>query len=339
MAIIDLVKWDTRNPKLLAWKFPSQELSTWTQLIVNESQEALLVTGGVYEGPFKGGRHTLETQNIPLVRNLLGIPFGGKSPFTAEVWYVNKSSVLDLKWGTIDPIQLKDPLYDIMIPVRAFGQFGIRISNSKKFLIKLVGTLSAFDAETVNSYFRGMFSSKTKSLISDIIIRKKTSVLDISMYLDEISNSLKCMFEEVLDDYGIDVIRFDITSINVPEEDQSVIDLKAALSKKAEVGILGQNYQQVRSFDVLESAVQNESNVGALMGIGIGSGLGGAFAPNIGSQAQRTGSVLDINSPATQENNHSTLTKIELIRQLGSLKEQGLLSEDEFNAEKKKILG
>lgn len=153
--IIDLVKWDTRNPKLLAWKFPSQELSTWTQLIVNETQEAYLVSGGVYEGPYEGGRHTLSTQNIPILRNLLGIPFGGQSPFTAEVWYINKAAILDLKWGTPDPIQLKDPLYGVMVPVRAFGQYGIRIRDGKKFLLKLVGTLPSFDCRVTQQLLQG----------------------------------------------------------------------------------------------------------------------------------------------------------------------------------------
>ncbi|MCC6912033.1 MAG: SPFH domain-containing protein, partial [Flavobacteriales bacterium] len=136
MAVIDLVKWNG-SPNLLAWKFPSEELSTWTQLIVNESQEAYLVRGGVYDGPFAGGRHTLTTENIPLIRSLLGLPFGGQSPFSAEVWYVNKVTNLNIKWGTPDPIQLQDPKYQIMIPVRAFGQYGIKVQDSKKFLLKL----------------------------------------------------------------------------------------------------------------------------------------------------------------------------------------------------------
>ena len=149
MSAIDLVKWNG-SPSLLAWKFPSEELSTWTQLIVNESQDAYVVRGGVYEGPFGAGRHTLSTENLPLLRSLIGIPFGGSSPFSAEVWYVNRVTNLDVRWGTPDPIQLLDPRYGIMVPVRAFGQYGIRIVDSKKFLLKLVGTLPGFDADTLS---------------------------------------------------------------------------------------------------------------------------------------------------------------------------------------------
>src|ERR1700676_3160425 len=99
MAKLDLVKWDAQSDASVVWKCPSQELSTWTQLIVNESQEAFLVRGGVYEGPFGAGRHTLSTENVPVIRSLFGLPFGGRSPFTAEVWYVNKATNLNVKWG------------------------------------------------------------------------------------------------------------------------------------------------------------------------------------------------------------------------------------------------
>lgn len=142
------------NPNILAWKFPSEELSTWTQLIVNESQEAYLVKSGVYQGPFGAGRHALSTENIPFLSKAMGLPFGGKSPFTAEVWYVNLATNLNIKWGTPDPIQLNDPKYQIMVPVRAFGQYGIRITDPKKFLLKLVGTLKVFDADTLSEYFK-----------------------------------------------------------------------------------------------------------------------------------------------------------------------------------------
>ena len=145
MAIIDRIKWDG-SPDILAWKFPSQDLSTWSQLIVNETQDAFLVSGGIYEGPFGPGQHQLTTENLPILRDLMGLVFGGQSPFSAEVWFVNKIISLDVKWGTPDPIQLKDPLYDLMIPVRAFGQYGVKVVDSKKFLLKLVGTLADFNS-------------------------------------------------------------------------------------------------------------------------------------------------------------------------------------------------
>ena len=164
MPIIDVVKCDDdvlRGDRVYAWKFPSQELSTWTQLIVNESQEAVLVRGGVMEGPFGPGRHTLSTENIPLISKLIGLPFG-RSPFTAEVWFVNRAIPLDVKWDSAEPIQLLDPKYNIMLPVSASGQFGVQVENTKKFLIKLVGVMPNFDRERLVSYFQGLILTRAK---------------------------------------------------------------------------------------------------------------------------------------------------------------------------------
>jgi len=288
MAVIDLVKWNG-NPNILAWKFPSEELSTWTQLIVNETQEAYLVKEGVYQGPFGAGRHTLSTENIPLLRRLIGIPFGGKSPFTAEVWYINRATNLDIRWGTPDPIQLQDPKYQIMVPVRAFGQYGIRIVDAKKFLLKLVGTLPGFDVNTLSDYFKGVFTTKIKTGIANAIIKNGQSVLEISTQLEVLSDMLKQSLAPEMDSYGVGLEQFNIHSINVPEDDPAVITLKSALAKKAEMGLLGYNYQQGRSFDVLETAAGNEGNAGNVMGAGMGMGMGMAMgAPMGGALAQLT---------------------------------------------------
>jgi membrane protease subunit (stomatin/prohibitin family) len=152
MAVIDFVKWDASDESY-AWRFPSQELSTWTQLVVAESQEAMLVKEGQYVGPFRAGRHTLDTNNYPFLTKILKIPFGQRSPFTAEVWFVNRTIPLDVKWGTQDPIQLQDPKFGVMLPVRAFGQYAVQIDNTRKFLQKIVGTMPGFQRSQVNSYF------------------------------------------------------------------------------------------------------------------------------------------------------------------------------------------
>jgi len=294
MAVIDLVKWNG-NPSIMAWKFPSEELSTWTQLIVNETQEVYVVKEGVYQGPFGSGRHTLSTENIPLLRSLIGIPFGGKSPFTAEVWYVNRVTNLDIRWGTPDPIQLQDPKYQIMIPVRAFGQYGIRIVDAKKFLLKLVGTLPDFDVNTLSEYFKGVFTTKIKTAIANAIIKNGVSVLEVSTQLETLSDMLKASLAPEMENYGVGLAQFNIHSINVPEEDSAVITLKAALARRAELGLLGTNYQQQRGFDVLETAAGNEGTAGGVMGAGMGMGMGMAMGGAIGGAfAQLTGGQLQV---------------------------------------------
>lgn len=282
MALVDVVKWDATDD-VYAWKFPSQELATWTQLIVSESQEAVLLKGGQMSDPFGPGRHTLSTENIPILSKLVNIPFGGKSPFTAEVWFVNKSIPLDVKWGTSDPIQLQDPKYNIMLPVRAFGQFAVQIENTKDFLIKLVGTMSEFDRQKVTSYFKGLMLTRVKDSIAKQLVREKISILEISANLNSISQGLQDEMGKEFTPYGVKLVNFFINSINTPEDDPAVQQLKAALAKKAEMDILGYSYQQERTFDTLQTAAGNEGTAGGMMGAGMGMGMGMGLGAGMGN--------------------------------------------------------
>lgn len=351
LAFIDLVKWDG-STNLLAWKFPSQELSTLTQLIVNESQEAFVVRGGVYDGPFGAGRHTLSTENLPGLRGLLGLPFGGKSPFSAEVWYVNRLTNLDVKWGTPDAIQLQDPRYQIMVPVRAFGQYGIRIADSKRFLLKLVGTVSDFTVDTLNDYFRGVFITLIKTQIANAIIREGLSILEVSTHLESLSLSLRQALTNEVAEYGVALSQFNIHSINVPEDDPAVKSLKAALAKRAEMGIVGFTYQQERSYDVMQTAAGNEGSAGTLMGAGIGLGMGMGMGPALGQAYGQVASQVQLAPVPTQAstpNSHSSepapngrgldfAERIRLLKELSALKIEGILTEAEFDEEKRRIL-
>ncbi len=341
MAIIDLVKWDG-TPDILAWKFPSEELATWSQLVVNETQEAFIVRGGVYEGPFTAGRYTLKTENLPLLRSLIGIPFGGNAPFSAEAWFVNKIAKLDIRWGTPDPIQLQDPKFHLMVPVRAYGQYGARISDPKRFLLKLVGTVSSFDTQTLADYFRGIFSTKIKVEISKLIINQGQSVLELSPRLNELSSALKEILEPEMANYGIHLEQFHVISINFPEEDTAVQTLKAALAKKAEMQILGFDYQQERSFDVLQTAAGNEGTAGGIIGAGLGLGIGAGMGGPIGNAMSNIGATLKTTpvqaEKTTNERKINMDEKMRHLKELAELKSNGILSEEEFTIEKKKIL-
>ncbi|NFG62002.1 SPFH domain-containing protein [Clostridium sp. CMCC3677] len=290
MSIVEVIKYNG-GPDVFAWKYPSEELGTWTQLIVNESQQAIILKGGKVLDIFESGRHTLDTGNIPLLNKLVNLPFGGRSPFTAEVWYVNKVYSLDIKWGTSSPIQIQDPKYGVFVPVRSNGMFGIQIEDSKKFLIKLVGALQIFDKSTLVKFFRGLYVTKVKDAVSSYLIHKQVSVLEINAYIDEISNYMKDKIEPTLEEYGIKLANFYVNDISVPEDDQAVIKLKDALAKRAEMNIIGYNYEQERSFDTLEGAAKNKSSsasdiMGAGLGLGMGAGLGGAFGGAFGNMSR-----------------------------------------------------
>ncbi len=284
MAIVDVIKYDG-NPDVFAWKYPNSELGTWTQLIVNESQEAILLKGGQICDIFGAGRHTLDTANIPILNKLINLPFGGRSPFSAEVWYINKVFSLDVKWGTSTPIQLQDPKYKVFVPVRAFGQFGIQIEDSYKFLLKLVGTLAQFDKNSILKFFRGVYLTKAKDVISSYLVHKNISVLEINAYLDEMSTYLREKISPTFEQYGIKLVSFFVNDINVPEDDKAVVQLKNALAKRAEMDIVGYSYQQERSFDTLEGAATNPNSMqGGLMGAGIGLGMGVGVGGVVGQQ-------------------------------------------------------
>lgn len=290
MAIIEVLKYSGKKD-VFAWRYPSEELGLGTQVIVNESQEVVFVKEGKILDILGPGRHTLTTANIPILSNLINLPFGGKTPFTAEVWYINKAYLLDIKWGTPSPIQLQDPKYKVFVPVRAFGQLGIQIKDSKKFLTKIVGTLGVFQQEDMVSYFRGLIVSNVKDTISSYLVQKQISILEINAYINEISEQLEQNMKQDIEEYGVGISNFYITSIDMPEEDEAVIQLKQALAKRAEMDIVGYDYKQERSFDTLEGAAKNPSSMGsnimgAGIGLGMGLGVGGAFGAQMESVTQ-----------------------------------------------------
>jgi len=292
MALIDVVKWD--NPgDLFVWKFPESELSTKTQLIVNESQEALLFKGGKRMDTYGAGRHTLSTENIPILNKIINLPFGGQSPFSAEVWFVNKAIPLDIKWGTAAPIQLEDPKYEIVVPVRAFGQFGLQITDAGKFVTKLVGATDSFDRATMSNYFKGILMTQIKDAIAEAMVKRNISILEISTELVEVSELIQNEVTSEFDDYGLQLKSFKVMSISVPEDDPSYVMLKDAKANAAKRKIEGFTYTQERSFDVMETAAGNEGGaagtmVGAGVGLGMGLGVGGQMG-NMMGQTMNTG--------------------------------------------------
>lgn len=297
MAVVEVVKFDG-PPDLFVWKYPNEEMGTWTQLIVNETQEAVLFKGGKALDLFGPGRHTLSTANIPFIQSLVNLPFGGRSPFTAEVWYVNKINSLDVKWGTTSPIQLQDPKYQILLSVRSFGQFGVQIEDSRKFLVKLIGTLPTFDKDALVKYFRSLLMMNINELITTYLAVKKISILEINAYITEIAKHIEERIGPVFQEYGIKLLNFYIDSINTPEDDPTTNRLKEALAKKAEMDIIGYTYQQQRTFDTLEGAARNENTgssgiIGAGIGLGMGAGIGGAFGGQMSGLTQQMNMTAD----------------------------------------------
>ena len=293
MAVIQIVQWDDKlnSNDVLAWRYidrknpaKSDELGNWTQLIVRENQEAILFRDGQALDLFRAGRHSLSTDNIPMLRRLLNIPTGGESAFKAGVWFVNKVNVLDIKWGTPTPILLKDPEYQIPIYVRAFGQFGLRVSESRQFVLKLAGNKTELTRSDIESYFKGLILSKMGDMISTYIAHKKINVFEINAYLEDMSNEAVDKIRAEFMNFGIEPLNFYFGSVNVLDDDEGIKKLKSAMSERASMNVIGYNYQQQRSFDVLEAAAKNEGG-SSLLGAGVGLGAGMGMAGPIGQMA------------------------------------------------------
>lgn len=255
----------------------------------------MLVKGGSVADVFGPGTHTLDTKNIPILNKIINLPFGGKSPFKAEVWYINKGYYLDIKWGTPTPIQIQDPKYGIFIPIRSNGAFGIHVTDSVKFLTKLVTTMNVFDAETVTKYFRSLYVTKIKDTISSYLLHRKISILEMNAYIDEISQYMKETICPIMEEYGLGLTSFYVNEISTPEDDPSVGKIKEALSKRAEMEIIGYNYQQERSFDTLENAVSHgNGDAGSVMGAGMGLGMGFGVGREMGNQFSSMAQNIDL---------------------------------------------
>lgn len=278
MALIDVVKWEV-NKQEFCHKFPSNDLRIGSQLVVYPALTAFFVKGGKILDEFTEGTYTLKSENLPLLNKLINLPFGGNSPFQAEVWFVNQITRLDFKWGTPSPIQLEDPKYKIIVPVRAYGQYGIKIVEPRKFLETLMGNMSTFTANEIDSYFKGRLIANLNSTITKKIVQDQISILDINAHLVDISDFCNTEInDKFTQKYGINLVDFSVMSINVPEDDDSFIQLKEAKATLARMNIAGRDvYQMERSFDVLEKAAANEGGGMQMMGVGMGLGFGNAI--------------------------------------------------------------
>ena len=184
MTFIDVVEWNSDSSEIFAWKFPHTNLSTATQLIVHESQEAVFFSKGQILGKFGPGKHKLTTENLPLLRSLFGIPFGGKNPFTAEVWFVNRTAPLTIDWKTTT-MRFMDPDYGQMIPLVASGRYGLKVVDAERFLVQLVGTMSEFTSYELTDHFMGPLIAKTNSSIVSFMSANRVGINKIAAHLDQ----------------------------------------------------------------------------------------------------------------------------------------------------------
>lgn len=271
MAFIDVVEWRTNNNDIYAYKYPHQNLSTATQLIVRESQEACLFTNGQLMGKFGPGRHTLDTANLPLLRNFFGIPFGGKNPFTAEVWFVNKAVSLNIDWVS-SQMRFFDQDYDAQLPLIARGRYGLTVKEPEKFLIKLVGTRTEYRAHDLTDQFQGELITKVNSCILSYMNTNLIGINRIGSYLEDLSRFIKNPMKEFWDAYGFELISFVVTEVNLNTDTSEGREIAKAMAERSSQKIAGYTYQEKQ----LLEAAKNGSDIG-IIGAGVLTGLFGGF--------------------------------------------------------------
>lgn len=315
MAITEVIKYEGDNSTFV-WKHPSEDFNTMSQLIVHQSQEAIFFLNGQALDSFGPGRHTLKTQNIPLLTNkLFGKITDGESPFHAEVYFVNLTEQMAIKWGTDNKVNFVDPCNnDYVFPIGACGEMNLRIENPRKLLTKIVGTESILDQVSLTRYLKAPLMTHIKTLLPRTLREKKVSIFEIDEHLSEFSLIIKEKLNAEFQDYGVVLEKFWITTIIKPEDDATYRKIKeirgreitASIDaritqelslighsteiekKKMDIDIkryeqeqLGYTYQQKEGFDVMKRMAENEGAGNDIrnsaMGIGMGFKMGDAF--------------------------------------------------------------
>lgn len=331
--LFDVIKYEGDN-KTFIYRHPCEDFNIGTQLIVHESQEAIFFMNGQALDLFGPGRHTLKTQNIPLVGKFLSRVSDDQTPFHCQVYFINKTEQMAIKWGTDSRVEYVDPTYNFPIQIGASGEMNLLCTDSRKLLVKVVGTENTITQDMVVAKFRAFLMTKVKSYLASFIRQQKLNIFLIDEHLTQMSDALLQKLAPDFSEYGMGLIHFFVTNIVKPEEDPMYQQFKelhfrqyadvaqAKLSQQVEIinqqtqaqrmvieaqGLAqkrtteGYSYQEERKFDVAEKIAQNEatgefSNMG--IGLGMISGIGGTVGGAVGGiVSESLGGVMGAAAP------------------------------------------
>lgn len=314
--IADVIKCECTND-IVIWKHPSEDFNTMTQLIVHESQEAIFYANGMIQDVFGPGRHTLTTENIPILTKALNRLTNDKNPFHCEVYFVNKIELMNIKWGIPESFVYQAMINGEKIPFNlgARGEMSVKVNNGRMLLEKIVGTESILSKEQLITKLFSIVTSGVKSNLVRIMGERNIEIFEVDSNLDELSNSIKPLIQDSLIDYGIWLELFMILQVKLPENDPNFqtykklkfrsltlgeIDLEQEILLREKHGemmrvemeargmaqkrqIEGYTYQQERGFDIAANAASNEST-GQFSNLGIGLGMMAGVGRTIGNQ-------------------------------------------------------
>jgi membrane protease subunit (stomatin/prohibitin family) len=281
---IEIIQWLDDSSDSLVYRFPvyNQEIKMNAQLTVRENQAALFINEGKAADLFGPGRYQLTTQNMPILTTLRGWKYGFQSPFKAEVYFFNTRLFTDLKWGTTNPVMMRDAEFG-MIRLRAFGTYAMKVSDPKAFFATIVGTQGLTTTDEITGQLRSTILSK----LSDAIAESKVAALDIASKYDELSTTGKQILAPEFSSYGLDLSKFFIENVSLPEE------VEAAIDQRTKLGVLGDKmgqYTQLQAADAMKIAAANPGGAaGAGVGIGAGIAMGGMMGGALANAGQPMG--------------------------------------------------
>jgi membrane protease subunit (stomatin/prohibitin family) len=279
----------------------SGEFRLGSQLIVRESQEVVFFRDGKAMDVLGPGRHTITTQNIPLLTGLVDMAFAGKgSPFRAEAYFVNKKTFTEMKWGTKEPIIFRDKELSV-VRLRAFGIFSMKVIESQLFVNKLVGTEARFSTDEIEKFLKAIIPARLADLLGETI----ETIFDLAQYYDEIATLAKSRLADDFEKYGIQLVDFYINAITPPEEVQKRIDERSAMAALGDMN----EYMRFKTATAMGDAAQNQGGGGAAgAGVGMGAGLGmGMAMANMMGQSMGMGKQQDGSGGAAEEGSEEPL--------------------------------
>ena len=372
MSIAEIIKYEGDNSTFI-WKHPCEDFNSLTQLIVHESQEAIFFMNGQALDLFGPGRYTLETQNIPKIGKFLNKTTGDQTPFHCEVYFINKAEQMSVKWGTDSKVMYIDPTYEFPIAIGASGEMSLRADDSRRLLLKLVGTENYLSQQKLVSFFRAFLMTRVKTYIAQYMKNNAVSIFEIDEHLMAFSESLHSQLIPDFADYGISLERFFVTQIVKPEGDRQyekfkdlhfrqyadiaeaklrqqtdliyaqteaqkvVIDSQAQATKRAQEGY---TYAQERGFDVAERVAQNEA-VGQFtnMGVGLGTmaGVGGVVGGVVGNAVNGAMNAATEPAVSMQPTNDMSAFKAK-VEKLAIMKDSDMITDEEFAQMKAELL-
>lgn len=359
MAFIDVLKY--RGPEnALVWKATPpekkwgvrhEELRLGTQLVVGPSQIAVFVKGGQIADIFAPGTYTLSTKNLPILGKIIGLPFGGQSPFKAEVFYINKSVVMDIPFA-LKPFNMLDPNFRVPIPVTVCGSFAVRAGEARLFLTKLLGNLSILEPEQIKQYFQGVITENVKSSVTRIAREWKMSPMELEATVSEVSAAVKPIAVETMEKYGLHLELFNIEGISIIDDDprvrKLVDDYQRLMSQDMEERLRlkrrAENievYRVERTFDTTERVAESIGNagtgadgslLGTIVGLGVAQPLAGSVAGVVNHTLNRQPEEpVPPKSPGKAD-------VFSTLKELNELRNAGILTEEEFTAKKAELL-